>query len=445
MTGAAAGGSATMQPFLPILSGRPGSAPTSAQTHPGLQTHSLAGVSATPASQAVANQPPTSSSTAQQLSGLSAIPVSRARPTESPVPVVAAQQTDSPMPQASAPQPQSQPEQASSAPVLAAPNPSASAAAAVPRAAEPLPQAEAPSPVSAPEAASGAAPEARLVSSTEAPPSLAIPDARGTSEPQAQQFSSTDAELRSSPGLAAEHEISASPEQAPLHNREKGTGETSNPVEKHALSNGNGHVRAENISGNELRDQTDTSQLQKQTDVSEAPAQQKAGAVGSMPQVSAPAAHMQDSKQQNGAVQSSPAQSMSDAAAVPASAAPGQHPAPQLSVPAAQAGLAGQPGQAAANFPPSLGSAQPEQLPISAAVVQRPGSLTKASPLPSLASTVTQQWLGSSQGSAVRPAPQQGEHIPTSSLQSRALWPLALPRLQTPIFASKCSTLFIQK
>ena len=56
------------------------------------------------------------------------------------------------------------------------------------------------------------------------------------------------------------------------------------------------------------------------------------------------------------------------------------------------------------------GSAPPGQLPGSAPGMQRPGSLTKmATPGTSMASAVTQTWLGGSPASAIRPASQPGE------------------------------------
>ncbi len=383
-----------------------------------------------PASQTSVPQPPSSASTAQQSPSLAA-PVSQAQPMQSPVSVATAQQADHPMPQASSPQPQSGPEQASAAPSLAAAASSASAAAAVPQAAVPLPQSEVAPPVAtfqpgsstAPEAQIvsstesrepvSAAPEAELVSGTEAPSPLATPDARGTSEPHAQRLSSTPPEAPSSPGPASKQEASASPVQTISLSKEEGTLNAVESIEAHALSNGNAH--AKEAPSDKLEEHITSSQLQKQTDDSKAPAQLDAGVMNSVSEVSTSAAQRQDMKQQNGLVQSESEHTASSKVASSASAGPGQIPAEQLSRSAAQASQPGQHGQTAQTPMPTLSSAQPEQLPISAPTAQRPGSLTKASPLPSLASTVTQQWLGSSQASALRPAPQQGKPFVISS------------------------------
>ena len=398
-----------------------------------------------PASQKVATSPPALASTAQQMSSQSAAAVSQAQPTQSPVPTPTAQQPDHPMPQAASPQPQSQP--VVTAPVLAAHTPNVSAAAAVSLAAVPLQQTEAAPPVAvsqpgssaasdaqlissteAPEQGSRAAPEAQLVSGTDAPSSLATPDARGTLEPQAQQLISTPPEAHSAPGPAVKQEAIAASKHADPLSKEEGTTKAVDPAEEHALSNGNVHAKAH--SSNEVTNHIDSSPLDKQADDSKAAAQQDAGTMNSLSEVPASAAQPQNLKQQNGPAQSESTHIVSSTGASPASAAPGQAPAGQLSVPAAQAGQAGQPGQAPATYPPGPGSARPEQLPMSAPTVQRPGSLTKASPLPSLASAVTQQWLGSSPAGAVRPAPQPGEPIPTISLQTCALQPSAPSRLK---------------
>lgn len=438
-TGVAPGRSAAMQPFLPMLSGRPGSAPTSTQTHSGLQTSNLAGVSAMSASPALASQPPALLPTALHLSSLADVPVSHAQPMQSPVPVLTAQQTDQATPQATSSQ-LLQAQLACAAPVLpsAVPGQDVRAAPALSQAAAQLPHSTAALPVPASEPGSSAAADRQLPAGAERASSVGGSDANGASEAQAQHMSRISPIAESSSGPAAMQEAPAASVQPGSISRKEETGKELEAIGMNTLSNGD--TRAKEPPSDGTVKQVAPGLLQDIAEDSRAAAQQQAGAVSSRPQIYATAAHMEESKQQNSQSQANPAHVSSSAVTPPASAAPGQAPAEQLTVPAAQmaqpaaqANLAGQPGQAAVSFPPDLGSARREQLPISAHTVQRPGSLTKASPLPTLASAVTQQWLGSSPASAVRPAPKQGERFLSSFLQVCVLWQTALSPLQPPI------------
>ena len=210
------------------------------------------------------------------------------------------------------------------------------------------------------------------------------------------------------------------------HNTEQKSQKADSALEKHALSNGN--LSAQALPGVAITEQAVSARSQDQSDASRAAAQQDAGAASSMPQVSAPAPYAQGVQQDNGRVQGELKQNLSSTSGAHASVAQGQCPPGQPGVPgtppvsaAAQPGLAGQPGQATVTPAPHLGTARPEQLPASALTVQRPGSLTKVSPVTSTAAAVPQQWLGSSPAGTVRPAPQQGECFLIKHLQCDAL------------------------
>ena len=118
----------------------------------------------------------------------------------------------------------------------------------------------------------------------------------------------------------------------------------------------------------------------------------------------------------NGHLQAPPAQMQLESPSRPstAPAAPEQAAARATVLAPSQvtAGPAEQPVLAPPESAAPSGSAPPGQLPGSALGMQRPGSLTKmVTPGTSMASAVTQKWLGGSPASAIRPAPQQGEPL----------------------------------
>ncbi len=377
--------------------------------------------------------------------GPPAVPTCQAQTGQFPVTASAAQRTDHSMPQAASTQPQSQP--GCAAPDLASPVPSPQASAAGPavslaaleqptvsqtNTAVGSPSASVPLPgnsmdtmaLSAPhiqqsssgEAAAGASASAAPVPGAKLPASLAALDANGSSQLQAQpQMSSSTAIAKGTAGITESHIALAGPAQAPKHSSAMPLDGalSASILASSVLSNGkaSGKVLPEQAAMNKMA----SSQSQNHSDAI------KAG----LPQ-------------QNGQLQGASAPAVSCNGPSLASAAPGQNALGQLSASdaqAAQAAQAGQPGpaislpasalasaqltQAAAHAgqsvqasplrPSGLCTAQPEHLPASAAAVQRPGSLTKTSPVTSMASAVTQQWLGSSPASTVRPAPQQSE------------------------------------
>lgn len=118
---------------------------------------------------------------------------------------------------------------------------------------------------------------------------------------------------------------------------------------------------------------------------------------------------------QNGHLQAPPAQMQLQRPSRPQSTAPvaseqAAAQAPVLAQSQVTAAPVEQPVLASLVSAAPSGSAPPGQLPGSAPGMQRPGSLTKmATPGTSMASAVTQTWLGGSTASAIRPASQQGE------------------------------------
>ncbi len=416
----------------------------------GLQVPKLAGAAAAPASHAPITQTPIQASSAQSssLAGPSAVPTRQAQTAQLPVAASGAQQTDHPMPQAASTQPHLQPGYA--APNLASPVPSLQVSAAGP--AVPLAALQEPaisqthtaegsllasvtSPgnsmvsmaLSAPhvqqlflgEAAAGAYAIAEPVPSARLPASVAAPDTNGSSQLQAQpQMSSGTAVAKGTAGIAESHMALASPAQAPMHSSARPSDEllsASIPANS-VLSNDKASEKSppEQAAMNKMA----SSQSQNHSDAAKAGLSEQNGQLqgASAPAVSckrpslASAAPGQNALGQLSAPDTQPAQPASQAG----------HPGPANSLPSSASASAqltqaaahtGQSVQALPLRPSGLCTAQPEQLPASAAAVQRPGSLTKASSVTSMASAVMQQWLGSSPASTVRPAPQQSEYI----------------------------------